>query len=347
MSASPLTAKRFLISLIIGWVVLVNVQAFFLRNYFELPLYIVITDSLVSNFLLLLAGLLMLNVTKYYLPSSYQYSSVIASCLIMTGLWLFISNTFLKIFLDDSEAYLSFLNRSLVIRAVVAFLVLTILTIAAILWYNWVERQKVEQRRTDADRLSREAELFKLRQQLQPHFLFNSLNSINALIGLNPQQARKMVQQLSDFLRGTLKKEESQMISLTEEINYLNLYLEIEKVRFGNRLMTSIVIPEETKDLLLPTLLLQPVVENAIKFGLYDTIGETLITIESTREQNELCIVVTNPFDPETSLPKTGTGFGLSSIKRRLYLLYGRNDLLSTKTQDNIYYTIVKIPQQA
>ncbi|WP_018629709.1 sensor histidine kinase [Niabella aurantiaca] len=347
MSASPLTAKRFLISLIIGWVVLVNVQAFFLRNYFELPLYIVITDSLVSNFLLLLAGLLMLNVTKYYLPSSYQYSSVIASCLIMTGLWLFISNTFLKIFLDDSEAYLSFLNRSLVIRAVVAFLVLTILTIAAILWYNWVERQKVEQRRTDADRLSREAELFKLRQQLQPHFLFNSLNSINALIGLNPQQARKMVQQLSDFLRGTLKKEESQMISLTEEINYLNLYLEIEKVRFGNRLMTSIVIAEETKDLLLPTLLLQPVVENAIKFGLYDTIGETLITIESTREQNELCIMVTNPFDPETSLPKTGTGFGLSSIKRRLYLLYGRNDLLSTKTKDNIYYTIVKIPQHA
>lgn len=347
MSASPLTAKRFLISLIIGWVVLVNVQAFFLRNYFELPLYIVITDSLVSNFLLLLAGLLMLNVTKYYLPSSYQYSSVIASCLIMTGLWLFISNTFLKIFLDDSEAYLSFLNRSLVIRAVVAFLVLTILTIAAILWYNWVERQKVEQRRTDADRLSREAELFKLRQQLQPHFLFNSLNSINALIGLNPQQARKMVQQLSDFLRGTLKKEESQMISLTEEINYLNLYLEIEKVRFGNRLMTSIVIAEETKDLLLPTLLLQPVVENAIKFGLYDTIGETLITIESSREQNELCIMVTNPFDPETSLPKTGTGFGLSSIKRRLYLLYGRNDLLSTKTKDTIYYTIVKIPQQA
>ncbi|MGJ7030499.1 sensor histidine kinase [Niabella hirudinis] len=347
MSASPLTAKRFLISLIIGWVVLVNVQAFFLRNYFELPLYIVITDSLVSNFLLLLAGLLMLNITKYYLPSSYQYSSVIASCLIMTGLWLFISNTFLKIFLDDSEAYLSFLNRSLVIRAVVAFLVLTILTIAAILWYNWVERQRVEQRRMDADRLSREAELFKLRQQLQPHFLFNSLNSINALIGLNPQQARKMVQQLSDFLRGTLKKEESQMISLTEEINYLNLYLEIEKVRFGNRLMTSIAIAEETKELLLPTLLLQPVVENAIKFGLYDTIGETLITIESTREQNELCIRVTNPFDPDTSMPKTGTGFGLSSIKRRLYLLYGRNDLLSTETKDNIYYTIVKIPQRA
>lgn len=322
------------------------VQGFFLSSYFGFQLKIVIIDSLLSNSLLLLASLLILNVTRYYLPSTYQYSSVIASCLIITGLWLFMSNTFLKIFLGDNDAYASFLRTSLVVRAGVAFLVLTIVTIAAILWYNWVEKQKVEQRRNDADRLSRDAELFKLRQQLQPHFLFNSLNSINALIGLNPQQARKMVQQLSDFLRGTLKKEESQLISLTEEINYLNLYLEIEKVRFGNRLMTAIIVAADTKEMKLPTLLLQPIVENAIKFGLYDTIGETLIKMECTADQGDLCILVSNPFDPETSLPKTGTGFGLSSIKRRLYLLYGRNDLLSTKTRENIYYTIVKIPQQ-
>lgn len=321
-----------------------NLQAFLLNNI-GFPLYVVLTDSLISNFLLLLAGLLMLNITKYYLPSSYQYTSVIASCLIMTGLWLFVSNTFLKIFLGESEAYLSFLKNSLVIRAGFAFMVLTILTIAAILFYNWVERQKVEQRREDADRLSRDAELFKLRQQLQPHFLFNSLNSINALIGLNPQQARKMVQQLSDFLRGTLRKEESQLITLKEEINYLNLYLEIEKVRFGNRLMTEVTIADGAAEMKLPTLLLQPVVENAIKFGLYDTVGETLIKIECKMDEDDLCILVTNPFDPETSLPKTGTGFGISSIKRRLYLLYGRNDLLSTEAKENIYYTIIKIPQ--
>lgn len=344
MQASPLATRRFLISLIIGWLVLVNLQAFLLNNI-GFPLYVVLTDSLISNFLLLLAGLLMLNITKYYLPSSYQYTSVIASCLIMTGLWLFVSNTFLKIFLGESEAYLSFLKNSLAVRAGFAFLVLTILTIATILWYKWVERQKVEQRREDADRLSRDAELFKLRQQLQPHFLFNSLNSINALIGLNPQQARKMVQQLSDFLRGTLRKEESQLITLKEEINYLNLYLEIEKVRFGNRLMTEVTIAEGAAEMKLPTLLLQPVVENAIKFGLYDTVGETLIKIACEMNEGDLYILVTNPFDPETSLPKTGTGFGISSIKRRLYLLYGRNDLLSTEAKENIYYTIIKIPQ--
>ncbi|MBO9618686.1 MAG: sensor histidine kinase, partial [Niabella sp.] len=131
------------------------VQGFFLSSYFHFQLKIVMIDSLLSNTLLLLASLLILNVTRYYLPATYQYSSVIGSCLVITGLWLFISNTFLKLFLGDNDAYASFLNTSLVVRAGIAFLVLTIVTIAAILWYNWVEKQKVEQRRTDADRLSR------------------------------------------------------------------------------------------------------------------------------------------------------------------------------------------------
>ena len=100
-------------------------------------------------------------------------------------------------------------------------------------------KQEHEQRKADAEKLAKEAELFKLRQQLQPHFLFNSLNSINALIGMRPEEARKMVQQLSDFLRGTIKKEETQWVSLEEELQYLQLYLDIEKVRFGNRLNNS------------------------------------------------------------------------------------------------------------
>ncbi len=87
---------------------------------------------------------------------------------------------------------------------------------------------------------AREAELYKLRQQLQPHLLFNSLNSISALITIQPAQARKMIQQLSDFLRGTLKKEENQWISLEDELQHLQLYLDIEKVRFGHRLNTAI-----------------------------------------------------------------------------------------------------------
>jgi two-component system, LytTR family, sensor kinase len=171
------------------------------------------------------------------------------------------------------------------------------------------------------------------------------LNSINALIGSRPEEARKMVQQLSDFLRGTLKKEETQWVTLKEELQYLQLYLEIEKVRFGNRLDTRIETTDETDQMKMPALLLQPLVENAIKFGLYDTTGETLISLKATKSNNDLLIEVSNPFDPVTSSPRQGTGFGLKSVQRRLYLLFARTDLLNTDAKENIFVTKVKIPQ--
>ena len=193
--------------------------------------------------------------------------------------------------------------------------------------------------------MAREAELTNLRQQLQPHFLFNSLNSISALAGTRPEEARKMIQQLSDFLRGTVKKDDASLVTLAEELQHLELYLDIEKVRFGHRLSTAIQKSEESLSMKLPSLLLQPIVENAIKFGLYDTMGEIGITISSWVENKMLCIEVKNPFDPATSLPRRGTGFGLSSVQRRLYLLYLRNDLLSTAQHENLFTTTIKIPQ--
>ncbi|MGZ5285532.1 MAG: sensor histidine kinase [Flavisolibacter sp.] len=219
------------------------------------------------------------------------------------------------------------------------------MALISVLWYTLQEQSASERRKTEAEKLSRDAELFKLRQQLQPHFLFNSLNSINALIQSRPEQARKMVQQLSDFLRGTLKKDEQQWTSFQDELQHLELYLEIEKVRFGHRLTTTIQYEPGIELLKLPALLLQPVVENAIKFGLYDTTGEITIRIEGRQEDGQLVISVSNPFDPETSSPKKGTGFGLNSVQRRLYLLFARNDLLATVTVSNIFITTIKIPQ--
>jgi two-component system, LytTR family, sensor kinase len=154
-----------------------------------------------------------------------------------------------------------------------------------------------------------------------------------------------MVQQLSDFLRGTLKKEETQWVTLQEELQYLQLYLDIEKVRFGNRLATIIQVDESLKALKLPALLLQPIMENAIKFGLYDTTGEITIELKALSTDGNLLISVQNPFDPETSSPNKGTGFGLKSVQRRLYLLFARNDLLTTEIKENYFITHVKIPQ--
>ena len=344
MPASPFSARRFLITFSIAWLVLMADHALLLY-WFDFPLKAAIIDSVVSNIPLLGVCLLVMNTIRYYLPGREQYLNILMMCIVLTILWLLLSKWLLTLSLNSFDIYEELLSRSLIIRFSIGFLVLGIVTMMGINWFAWQEYQKNEERKMDAEKLAKEAELFKLRQQLQPHFLFNSLNSINALIGIRPEEARKMVQQLSDFLRGTIKKEETQWVNLLEEIQYLQLYLDIEKVRFGNRLATIIDISEATQQMKLPALLLQPVVENAIKFGLYDTTGETIIRLETSEKEGELIIKVSNPFDPETSSPKQGTGFGLKSVQRRLYLLFARNDLLVTEAKDNIFTTIVKIPQ--
>ena len=314
-------------------------------HFFGLPWEAAIIDSSIGNTLLLLACLLVMNTLRYYLPRGNQYINIFSICLFLTIIWLLLSKWLLGAILDHYQGYKELLHLSLSIRFSIAFLLMGCITMISILWYNQKEQKENEERKTDAEKLAKEAELFKLRQQLQPHFLFNSLNSINALIGSRPEEARKMVQQLSDFLRGTIKKEETQWVTLQEEMQYLQLYLDIEKVRFGNRLVTVIEVEENIKQLKLPALLLQPIMENAIKFGLYDTTGETVIRLHAGKENDNLVIEVQNPFDPETSSPKQGIGFGLKSIQRRLYLLFARTDLLTTFAKENIFTTIVKIPQ--
>ncbi|TMI70076.1 MAG: GHKL domain-containing protein [Bacteroidetes bacterium] len=344
MSTSPLSVRRFQVIFMVSWLVLIADHAMVI-HWLTLPWKEAIFDSLISNGILFFFCLLILNTLRYYLPRREQLINIFAWFIFFTVLWLFLTKWLLGLSLGYYEGYKDMLYHSVPIRFSIAFLLLGCVTMISVLWQTWAEQKEDQSQKADAEKLAKEAELFKLRQQMQPHFLFNSLNSINALIGTRPAEARKMVQQLSDFLRGTLKKEETQWVILKEELQYLQLYLEIEKVRFGNRLATAVQTNDEVQEMKMPALLLQPIVENAIKFGLYDTTGETVIRIDTSRQDNELVIIVSNPFDPETSGPKQGTGFGLTSIKRRLYLLFGRSDLLTTDTKNNIYTTTVRIPQ--
>jgi hypothetical protein len=315
-----------------------------LRN-FRLTDVEIIVDAAINNLLLTGSCLLVLNNMRYYLPRQEKYWYVLTISIGLSGICVLIAKGVLWLIFKDDANYTQSLTQSTGIRFGILFLLIGCMSMMSLLWYTQEEQQIINERKIDSERLSREAELFKLRQQLQPHFLFNSLNSISALTGSQPEKARHMIQQLSDFLRGTLKKDDQQWSALEEEIEYLRLYLDIEKVRFGHRLQTEIIYTDEVLLLKLPSLLLQPVVENAIKFGLYDTTGEVLIKLEATKENNYLKIMVRNPFDPETSQPLKGTGFGLSSIQRRLFLLFARQDLLRTEKNESFFITTILIPQ--
>ncbi len=302
-------------------------------------------DAVVNNILLTGGCVLIFNNMRYYLPrrEKYWYILTISFALALISYYV-AKGSLLLIFKGDSHYWNTF-NETSSIRFSILFLLISCMSMMSLLLFTQEEEQTMNERRADMERLSKEAELFKLRQQLQPHFLFNSLNSISALTGSQPEKARHMIQQLSDFLRGTLKRDEHHWNTLEEEIQYLRLYLDIEKVRFGHRLQTEISYDDEALQYKLPALLLQPVVENAIKFGLYDTVGDVLITLHATIENNYLNIRLQNPFDPETSLPLKGTGFGLSSIQRRLFLLFARQDLLKTQKDQKHFITTILIPQ--
>ena len=288
----------------------------------------------------------------FFLPSLLRYFLIGLQAVLITAIWIVISQEFLLSYLHN-EAYESFWEQSFWVRALLAWIVIFDYYILSYILSKMKNEQKSIEREQQLFQLNKDSELFKLRQQLQPHFLFNSLNSINALIGKQPDKARKMVQQLSDYLRNNIKKEEVSFIPFEEELKDLKLYLAIEEIRFGDRLIIEENITPDCAEMLIPPFLLQPLIENAIKHGLYGTIGEVVIQIKGqilkSNATAELEFSVANPYDDKFK-NNHGTGFGLSSIKRRLYLLFSRNDLLSIQqipSTENInaqFIVTIKIP---
>jgi LytS/YehU family sensor histidine kinase len=193
--------------------------------------------------------------------------------------------------------------------------------------------------------LMKETELNALKSQINPHFLFNSLNSISSLTMAKPEKAQEMIIKLSDFLRYSLQHKENQKTTLENELKHCLLYLEIEKVRFGKKLNFENKISPESFDKLLPSMLLQPLYENAIKYSVYESTEPTLITTESYFKDNFLVISIKNTFDPD-ALAKKGEGIGLKNVRTRLKLEYKRDDLMILNRKNDTYEVILNIPQR-
>jgi len=176
-----------------------------------------------------------------------------------------------------------------------------------------------------------QAQLQALKMQLHPHFLFNTLHSISALLNKDIDSARKMISRLGDFLRLTLENSGSQEVTLQQEMEFLSCYLEIERIRFQNRLVTRMDLSEHTLDAKVPNLILQPIVENAIRHGIAPRSTPGLIEIEAKQLNGTLRIQVRDngPGLPEhrTSQKLFKKGLGLANTETRLERLYGADHL--------------------
>jgi len=195
----------------------------------------------------------------------------------------------------------------------------------------------------EARLLAQHAELKALRMQIDPHFLFNSLNSISALTMTNPELARTMTTTLADFFRKSLSYGAKETIPLSEELSLLHHYLDIEKIRFGKRLTVQLTIDSETVTDLVPPLILQPLVENAIKHGIADSLDGGTITITTQKKNGRLFITVENPVESDAP-KKKGAGMGMEIVRQRLQTVYGNNGDLKTVVNGNRHHVILFLP---
>ena len=250
----------------------------------------------------------------------------------------------LILFFNTDAPYRSFLKDTLSLRITlgVLYYAIVVLVYYVILYYHDA-RTRVQQQ-AELQAMLKGAELEMLKSQINPHFIFNSLNSIASLTLASPEKAHDMVVKLSHFLRHSLGKKSEQMNSLKEELSNILLYLDIEKVRFGDRLHVKTTVSKACETMMLPNLILQPIMENAIKHGIYENTEPVTIALSAKQKQNLLHITISNEYDPMATGRKGG-GIGLKNVRERLHLIYGMSDWLQVSKNPERFTVTLDIPQ--
>jgi len=255
-----------------------------------------------------------------HLAGALAYS-VVHTTIMMTVRWLLLIGQPLP------PDYPGFRNYTLLAYLTqLDWLLMTYLFLIGLAW-ALAYRHESEERALNTSQLETrlvEAQLQALQRQLHPHFLFNTLNTVSGLIRTDPDGADKMIDRLGDLLRMTLHKSGIQEVSLKEELEVLGKYVEIERTRFGNRLTIDMQVQPETLDAQVPSLVLQPLVENAIRHGIAPNARPGWIAVHAAREDEELVLQVLDNGDglPPDRLMALNRGVGLDNTRARLEHLY-------------------------
>jgi two-component system sensor histidine kinase AlgZ len=209
-----------------------------------------------------------------------------------------------------------------------------------------IEQSRAAQARVlHASVLARDAELKALKAQINPHFLFNSLNSISALTSIDAGRAREMCILLADFLRLTLGLGEKALVPLREELDLLQRFLAIEKVRFGERLHVEAHVEAQAQTCLLPPLLLQPLVENAIIHGIATLPAGGTVRLSAECTGGQLHLAIENSVDPDAPPPRK-SGRGLTNVRQRLEARYSKEASMKTTAEEELFRVSISLPAE-
>ena len=335
---------------ILMWVVLAIFHLLVLNWGYNIRFSSALADSLVFNFIFAILGVGLWFSVKF---SQLQKKNVfeilfqhLTTSTILLLIWMLISKALLGAMLKSDAFYIDFLDRSLTMRVLSGILFYGLLVLIYYLIASFRELKEKAEKEALLTTMLKEAELDMLRSQIRPHFLFNSLNAISSLTISRPEQAQEMVIKLSEFMRYSLSQQGEMMSILEKELYHIRLYLDIEQVRFSGKLKISNEVDENVLAWKVPSMILQPLVENAIKYGVYGSEGQSNICLKALAESNHLQISISNNFDPDDT-PRKGTGTGLRNVARRLETIYSQTGLMQVRNNGSDFEVLLKIPTHA
>ncbi len=341
--------RRYILTYVLIWVFISIIHIILLLYTREFSFELIVTESLVSNFLLAFLGLGLL-VSIFYSNIKHQalFTKIINHIILLVlflGLWVIIDFLILSSSFKDNPGYVDYLRTTIPWRVGNGFLFYGMIIIAyyMLVFYQNIREQAVKE--SELKTLVKESELSSLKSQINPHFIFNSLNSISSLTIISPEKAREMIIKLSDFLRYSISHTEEQMTSLKDELQNISRYLDIEKIRFGERLKVIENINEECLEKRLPGLILQPLVENAVKYGVYESVDQAEIKISVSCGDKALKIKIRNDYNPDFTAKK-GEGIGLKNIETRLGIIYKNENLMVINKSNNTFEVSIIFPQE-
>lgn len=328
------------------WLIIMLVHGWVLYYFLEFPISISLSDSIIYNLIfgMIVPGLWFIVIFGGLNKDGVSLTAMhLGTAMLTIVLWMSIATPILRLLFRENQLYMDFLKNASIWRVIIGALFYSISVLIFYLIKYYQDMQKRMNRELELSNLLKDSELRMLKSQINPHFIFNSLNSINALTSSMPEQAQEMVIKLSEFLRFSLGKDNVELNTLSQEIKNVLLYLDIERVRFGDRLQVENKVEQECQDRLVPNLILQPLIENAIKFGVYDSLEPVTITISCKVMEADMYLSVSNNYDGQSVTGK-GQGIGLDNVRKRLQLIYGKSDLLQVNKSTDHFQVTLKIP---
>ena len=339
--------QQVILFYIFGWTVFFGLLMMVLIGVYKFHGKVVMVDSLVNLFTFAILGIGLWYPLEYTYLSSNSYFSNLLNLTGLgigtVGIWLISGISLSKLFFSGNSEALFYINQSFPLKIIVGLVIVLFLILIyyLIIYLSSYEEKRLEE--SELKSLVREAELNLLKYKINPHFLFNSLNSISSLTLSAPEKAHEMILKLSDYLRYSLESGKETMQSLADELKNVRLYLDIEKIRFGERINFIEKTDEECMDYKAPGMILQPLFENAIKHGVHESTETVRLEFICKLEYPFILIKIRNNYISANGNIE-GTGTGLESVKNRLIIIYNRHDLMGIVKKDDIFEVQLRIP---